>query len=360
MLRVGIVGLGIGREHVTDGYAPLPDLFEVAALCDVDSERLKQGHALAPAARLTTDFADLLADPSIDIIDICTPPVAHLRQILAALAAGKRVICEKPLVASLADIDAILAAHPDAPDRLMPIFQYRYGDGLTKARHLIDSGLAGRAFVATVETFWRRTGAYYHKPWRGRWATELGGVLTTQAIHLHDMLTHLLGPVRAVSGRVATRVNGIEVEDCAVASLELESGALASLAATLGAQTQVSRLKLSFEHVTMESTPGPYTPAADPWRFTVADLDRRAAIESALASVAPTRPSYAGQFTAFAVAIGNGNTPPVTLADARGALELIAAIWHASRTGSTVTLPLPIGHPVYAGHQPIDAAQTAL
>ena len=69
---------------------------------------------------------------------------------------------------------------------------------------------------------------------RGRLQSELGGVLLTHAIHSHDLLTYLMGPIASVFARTATRVNPVEVEDCAVASLVMQSGALASLAATLG------------------------------------------------------------------------------------------------------------------------------
>ena len=78
------------------------------------------------------------------------------------------------------------------------------------------------------ETHWVRTAEYYAVPWRGKWATELGGVLMTHSIHLHDMLTYLMGPIAGLFGRVATRVNDIEVEDCASASLLMENGALAT------------------------------------------------------------------------------------------------------------------------------------
>src|SRR5204862_4365386 len=126
------------------------------------------------------------------------------------------------------------------------------------------AGIAGKPYLATVETAWRRSAQYYETPWRGRLATELGGVLLTHAIHSHDLLTYLMGPVASVFARTATRVNAVEVEDCAVASLVMQSGALVSLAATLGSQKEISRLRLCFEHVTFESAQAPYAPGDDP------------------------------------------------------------------------------------------------
>jgi predicted dehydrogenase len=81
---------------------------------------------------------------------------------------------------------------------------------------------------------------------------ELGGVLVTQAIHAHDLLTWLAGPVAEVVCMKTTRVNPIEVEDCAVASLRFADGALASLFATLGAVRQSTRIRLHFENATFE------------------------------------------------------------------------------------------------------------
>ncbi len=124
----------------------------------------------------------------------------------------------------------------------MPVFQYRFGNGAQKVKRIIESGLAGKPYLGTAETLWKRGPAYYAVPWRGKWASELGGILMTHAIHIHDLLFYLMGPAKTLFGRTATRVNAIEVEDCISAAVELQSGALASLSGTLGSQEQISRL----------------------------------------------------------------------------------------------------------------------
>ena len=78
-----------------------------------------------------------------------------MEQILAALAAGKEVVCEKPLAGSLAKADRVIAGESHAAGRVMPIFQYRFGNGVQKKR-VIDSGIAGNPYLAAVETAWRR------------------------------------------------------------------------------------------------------------------------------------------------------------------------------------------------------------
>ena len=91
-----------------------------------------------------------------------------------------------------------------------------------------------------------------------------------------------MGDVASVFARTATRVNEIEVEDCAVASLVMESGALASLAATLGSAKEISRLRLCFEHVTFESSLAPYAPGDDPWQIIATSPEAEARIATAL------------------------------------------------------------------------------
>src|SRR5438034_6693285 len=264
---VAVIGCGIGRSHVAEGYARLPGKFEVRALCDLNAERIDAVADEFSVERRTTSFDEVLAMNDIDIVDICTPPTLHFPQAMAALGAGKQVVCEKPLVGSLEQIDQLAAAEADAGGRIMPVFQYRFGNGLQKARRLVELGVAGKPYLATVEPAWLRGAKYYSVPWRGRFETELGGALLTHAIHSHDILTFLMGNVASVFARTATRVNTIEVEDCAVASLAMESGALASLSATLGSAKEISRLRLCFEHVTFESSQAPYAPGDDPWQI---------------------------------------------------------------------------------------------
>jgi predicted dehydrogenase len=290
----------------------------------------------------------MLADERIDVIDICTPPGIHRPQVEAALAAGKHVVCEKPLTGSLADVDAIIEAEKSARGVLMPIFQYRYGDGVEKARRIIDAGIAGKPYVGSAETFWKRGADYYAVPWRGKWAIELGGVLVSHALHLHDMALHLMGPVDKVFGRVATRVNDIETEDCASASLLMASGALVSLSCTLGSQEEISRLRLHFENVTFESSHAPYSPGNDPWKILAASDAVQARIDEVVADWRPVGPRFTTQMARFHDHLTGNGPLPVTSLDARRALELVTAIYQSSDTGRQVDLPIGPDSPKYA------------
>jgi len=350
--NVAVIGCGIGRLHIAEGYQRHPDKFRVLAICDLDPERLKSVGDEFQVPRRTVSYDEVLGMADVEIVDICTPPGLHVPQTLAALAAGKQVISEKPIAGSLADVDRLIAAEQAASGRIMPIFQYRFGNGLQKAKRIIDAGLGGKPYLATVETAWKRGAKYYAVPWRGRWETELGGVLVTHAIHSHDILTYLMGPIASVFARTATRVNPIEVEDCAVASVQMANGALVSLAATLGSQHEISRLRFCFEHVTFESSLGPYCPGDDPWQIIPSSPEAEARITTALQDWKFVPSRFEGLFAHYWKALDTGAVLPVTLADARRSLELITALFHSAATQMPVTLPIGPEHPKYRGWRP--------
>ena len=354
-LRVAVVGGGIGTLHIA-AIRNLPELFEVAAFCDIDPARAEEIGARYGIGNVVTSFETLLARDDVDIVDLCTPSNLHVTQTRAALEAGRHVICEKPLAGSLAEVDALAELAEATGRHLSPIFQYRFGNGFQKLLHLRAKGVLGKTYLATVETHWRRGPDYYAAPWRGRLATELGGCLVTHAIHAHDLLTHALGPIRSVHARTATRVNPIETEDCAVVSLELADGALAALSVTLGAAVEHSRLRFYFEKVTIESNLAPYHPQSEPWRFETADEAAQAEIEAALTDFAPMLEHYEGQLSRLHAALTEGGPPPVSIADSRASIELLTAAYHSARTGASETLPIGREHPYYRGWRPGEVA----
>ena len=349
---VAVVGAGIGRSHITEGFLNNTDKFRVIAVCDLDEDRLTKLADEFGIERRTTKVDDLLQMDDLDIIDVCTPPMVHYPMIMAGLRAGKHVICEKPLVGSLKEIDEIIAAERTAKGKLMPIFQYRFGNGIQQAKVIIDAGLAGKPFVGTVETLWRREAPYYAVPWRGKWKTELGGVLMGHAIHPHDMFVYLMGPLKSLFGRVATRVNPIEVEDCISASVELESGALGSFTASLGSADEITRIRLAFDNVTIESDHDPYNPGAKLWTILPRNEGTKSAIADLLKDWKDVPPRFATQMARFHDSLETGAPLPVTTADSRRALEMVTAFYYSSRTREEVVFPIGMDHPNYRSWLP--------
>jgi len=333
-LRVGIAGCGIGRSHA-EAYLKLPDQFQLSAICDIDTA---VAHATAHqlgVETVFTDFSALCQQPDLDVIDICTPSFLHYPQAMQALAASKHVICEKPVAGSPAEIDDLIVAETISGKRLMPIFQYRFGHGLQKLKFLIDQGITGQAYLATVETHWRRRADYYAIAWRGKRATALGGALVTHAIHAHDALCYILGPVKSVFARTATLVNPVDVEDCVSASLEMVDGSFATLSVTLGSSEEISRHRFCFSNLSAESNTRPYSNTSDPWVFTGDTPTITTQIETALSNFIPQPEGYIGQFARFYYALHSGNELPVTLLEARQSLSLISAMYASSNDATS-------------------------
>lgn len=349
-IAVAVVGAGIGRQHL-QGYLALPERFEVKVLCDLDQTRAAEVVADESIA-LATDLHKVLADSSIDLVDICLPPHLHLPSVLAALAAGKHVVCEKPLVSSLADVDQITTAARAAGRSVFPVFQYRYGLAMSQMHALVASGLAGKPLAASLETHWHRDSDYYAIPWRGTWDGEKGGAVLGHAIHNHDLLTAVFGPVAQLSASTATRVNDIEVEDCAAILFQMQSGAVATSSITLGAATDTSRLRFCFAGLTAESATAPYSPMTDEWQFTARAPVLQADVDAVVAGVGPVISGFAAYFEAIADALQHEGGREITLEDGRRSIELVSAIYKSNAENSFVSLPLSETDLYYQGWIP--------
>ena len=345
-LSVGIVGCGIGREHAK-AYVEIPDLYEIKAFCDIDEAKADKLAQEYGTATIYTTYDELLADDGIDVVDICTPPHLHFSQSVAALKAGKQVICEKPLVESLERVDQLKQIEAGAKGMLMPIFQNRFGHGYQKMLHLVKTGITGKAFLTTVELTWYRGAAYYAVDWRGKWATERGGCLLIHGIHSLDLCLALMGKPVKVKAMTTTRVNPIETEDCAVLAVEMESGALLSISVTLGSVSERSRIRTCWSNVSAESAHATHDHNHADWTFEARSPEVAARIEEALRNLELAPSAYVGQFTLFHKAIHGGGEPPITIDDARNVIALLTAVYASAHSGGEKALPIERSDPLY-------------
>jgi len=349
MIRVAILGAGIGAEHLA-GYRALPHLFEVALICDLD---LARAQAIAGDLRVSDQTDLVLHDPDIDLIDICLPPHLHVPMSLKALAAGKHVICEKPLATSLAEMDQLERAEGGSKGMLFPVFQYRFGRAMDQLVALQNAGLLGRPHMASLETHWARDAAYYGVPWRGTWQGECGGAVVGHAIHAHDLLSHLFGGIKTVNAQLATRINPIETEDCAALSFTLQNGALATSSVTLGGSDDTTRIRLVYEHLTATSGPRPYAPMDQDWVFQARDMTTQFKVDQVTAAVPQARAGFPGFLAQVGADISGAPSSAVRLADARASIELITAIYASARSnGAAVACPIAPEHALYQGWLP--------
>ena len=336
--RTAILGAGIGAQHL-DGYLALGDRFEIASVCDLDHARA-DALAKRAGARVSASIAEVLADASVEIVDICLPPALHAPVACDALCAGKHVICEKPLAGSLVEAERIAATAAETGRRVFPVFQYRFGRAFDRLDVLRRRGLLGQPRVATLETHWSRDADYYANPWRGTWDYELGGAVLSHAIHIHDLIGRFFSPIAAVSATLATSINPIETEDCAAISFRLSCGALATSSITLGSADDRSRLRFVFEHASLESGRIPYAPGRSDWEIVARDPSRQADLEAIIRNAATRAEGFAGFFDAVDDALDGRDDRAPTLADGLASIELATAIYQADRTGERVSLPL--------------------
>ncbi|CAM4510384.1 Gfo/Idh/MocA family protein [Paenibacillus typhae] len=168
------------------------------------------------------DYHELLERTDIDVVHLCTPHYLHAQMAIDFLNAGKHVLTEKPLAADVPSARRIIETADCSKGQLGIVFQNRYNEPSQRIRQVIDSGQLGRLVCMKGVVTWHRSEQYYSESgWRGKWATEGGGVLINQTIHTLDLLQWFGGEISAVSGSVSTDVldGVIEVEDSAHACI---------------------------------------------------------------------------------------------------------------------------------------------
>src|SRR5205085_11672863 len=142
--------------------------------------------AICGAPRALTHWAELLNLDDVQIVDVCTPPQFHRDVVLAALASGKDVVCEKPLATTLTEMDEIVDAADDARGKLTVMHQLRYHPMYQRLKWLVDNGRLGKLCLARQIRYDAPPVALVEKGAWGGWRSSGGGVVMTKAIHQLD------------------------------------------------------------------------------------------------------------------------------------------------------------------------------
>lgn len=328
-LRAGVIGLGVGEQHII-GYQAHPQC-TVTAICDIDPVRLAEVAGRHPQARPLVDPAELLADPAIDVVSICSYDDAHHRQIVAALAAGKHVFVEKPVCLSFGELEEIRARLAACPGRLLSsnLILRRY-PRFARLRTLIGAGRLGRIYQIEGDYNYGRL-QKITAGWRGRmpgYSVMLGG-----GVHLIDLMLWLTGArvskVAAFGSRLCTAGTSFHGDDAVVAILHFADGAIGKIAANFGCvYPHFHRLSVYGTAATFEN-----------------DLDGGRLFLTREPGVAPERldEPYPGvakgdMLGAFVDAILGRGAPAVTTAEVFASLRVCLAIDEAARRGSVVEI----------------------
>ncbi len=249
-LRIGVIGLGIGRMHI-EGWRQHPEV-EVVAIADPDPARLAAvGEQFGIAGRHASAEA-MLAAGGLDVVSVCTPNKFHKDLTLAALAAGCHVLCEKPMAMNAAEGREMLAAAKAAGKRLMINFSYRFSAPSRALKAQVETGQFGEFYFG--RTVWhRRRGMPGFGGWFGTKALAGGGPLIDLGVHRLDLALWLMGypkPTWVMGAtydpiaREAAKASGktFDVEDLASAYIKFENGASLVLEASWAAHIQQAEL----------------------------------------------------------------------------------------------------------------------
>ena len=200
MLDAAIVGLGRwGQNHVNSvqGVSTRVRFTRGVVRSPEKSREFADKHEL----RLSTDYAELLADPAIKMVVLATPNSQHPAQIIAAAQAGKAVLCEKPLALTLADAERAVHACTHARVPLGIGQDKRFWSSMRELKRVVDSGALGELLHVEGHFSNENASRKLHVGWRESPAESPGGSITATGIHVLDAFINMIGPVRRVSAQ---------------------------------------------------------------------------------------------------------------------------------------------------------------
>jgi predicted dehydrogenase len=242
-LRIGVIGLGMGRHHIA-GYQTHPNA-EVVAVADVDPARLAEiGDKFGIAGRYLSG-EQMLHEEELDVVSVGTPNLFHKPLTLAALEAGCHVLCEKPMAMNADEARQMLAAAQQAGKRIMINFSYRFTEQSMALKRQVDAGVLGEVYYA--RTIWhRRRGLPGFGGWFSQKALAGGGPLIDLGVHRLDLALWLMGypkPVWVMGstyspiGSALAKEKGVafDVEDLAAGFIKFDNGATLEVEASWAA-----------------------------------------------------------------------------------------------------------------------------
>jgi UDP-N-acetyl-2-amino-2-deoxyglucuronate dehydrogenase len=354
-LRFGILGCGVIGPHHALAISGLSDDAELLAFADRNAERAAK-LAQEYGGRVYDTLDQLLSNPDLDAVCICTPSGQHAEQAIAVLQAGKHVVIEKPVDITLAAIDRLLAVQRTSGRKAAVISQHRFDLATRIVSEAAKNGDFGRLTVGTAQVAWWRSQGYYDSgDWRGTWQWDGGGALMNQSIHTIDLLLAVMGPAVEISAYTGLLAHErIEVEDTAVAILRFAGGALGIVEGTTAAYPGLTtRLtihgdrgsaiidndQLVYFHVGQADAAGGAYGAGGAGNQATELLSRYAPVAagpSAGADPGSLSLAHRDQLADFIAAVRDDREPLVTIEEGRRAVATILAIYESGRSGRPV------------------------
>ena len=344
-MKYGLIGCGrISPNHIA---AALANNLEIVALCDVVPENIEDKilkFDLPGSIKVYTDYKEMLANETLDLVSIATESGKHAEIALDCIAAGCNLIIEKPIALSLEDADKVISAAREKGVKVSACHQNRFNKSIQKIREAVERRRFGRLFYGTAHIRWNRGYEYYSRAnWRGTWEQD-GGALMNQCIHNIDLLRWMMGGdiVEVVGMTDKLNHDYIDAEDLGIALVRFANGSYGIIEGTtdIYPQNLEETLYIFGEKGTVKAG-GKSVNIIEEWRFSDA-LDDPDEVKRQYHENPPNvygfghTPLYADVIDA----IENDRDPYVTAEDGRRALELVLAIYKSAAEGVSVKLPL--------------------
>lgn len=332
-IKIGLIGCGGIAVYHARGYLAIPSEARIKAVADVVADNARRMAELAGGARIFADYRALLAEGDVDAVDILLPHHLHADAIVAAAAAGKHVLCEKPLCLTLAEADRVERAVRESGITLMCAHNQLYTPAMRRARELLDAGALGQLYtIRTVDAFyhsWSDPGT----SWRSARATMGRGELIDTGYHPTYMLLHLAtaAPVEITALLSSHRIHAMDGEDSAQVLVRFADGAVGSIV-----------------------TSWAYGRPAGAWLFQVVgergelhgegdELRHRPRGGEPVVEAFPVANLWEAETADFVACLREGRRPLQSEADGIAALRVILAAYQSDAEKRTVALDGPAG-----------------
>jgi predicted dehydrogenase len=345
-LGIGVIGCGrIAHFAHVHNLARNPRV-KIVAVADIDLAKAKETAQQWGIGAYYQDYHDLLAHPEVEAVDVTTWPTAHAAPVIAAAAAGKHVLCEKPIATTLEDADAMVAAAERAGVKFAMGYQPQFGRVWPAVKNVVDEGVCGRLMGMSLVAVHPSA---HRVPWFLQKATAGGGILMDWGIYTAYFIQWLLGPVESVYGTKEifrkevqvgdTLLTDVDVEDTVVATLRFRSGVLGTwYSCWAGAASHRSTsidgsdgsilMRSGLEGIEVYTNRFDQPDYLKGWRqLPVVEL--------------PLQDQHYGKLAHLVDAVLDDTPLVQTGAAGRDALELVLAIYQAAESGRPVSLPLP-------------------
>lgn len=349
-LKIGIIGVGSISESHIQGYLQNPNV-ELYAFCDINETRLQEMAERHGVTRTFHSAEEMLKLPEIDAVSVCTWNSAHAPCTIAALNAGKHVLCEKPMATSEAEAMAMLEAAQRNQKLLMIGFVRRFGNDCAVMRDFIEQDYFGDIYYAKA-TYLRRNG----NPggWFGDRSRSAGGPLIDLGVHVIDLTRYLMGNPKPVSVYGATfqkllnrpnvksargyssvsagKDDICDVEDLATAMVRYDNGSVLQIEASFS-------LNIKRDEGTLQFFGTKGGAKLDP------ELEMYTEVNGYLADVnlaTPTALDFNGLFeneiSHFVDCVQNGTDCRAPAEDGVALMRILDAVYESARTGHEVVL----------------------